>query len=126
MAKSYFAKAAKKMKKWADKKRRPMEYQEGDLVLVKLLPKAFKSVHKGLVRRYEGPLPITKRVGKVSYQLLLPSKLRIHPVFHVSLLKPYHAYLFQSKPRRIQESSHIHHYLSRQKSINHSFLAHRV
>jgi hypothetical protein len=94
VARSYLDKATKKMKKWADKKRRHVEYQVGDLVLVKLLPQQFKSlrkVHKGLVRRYEGPFPIIKKVGKVSYQVQLPPKLKIHPVFHVSYLKPYHA-----------------------------------
>lgn len=93
LARSYLDKAAKRMKKWADKKRRPVDYQVGDLVLVKLLPQQFQSlrkVHKGLVRRYEGPFPIVKKVGKVSYQLKLPSKLKIHPVFHASYLKPYH------------------------------------
>ena len=62
--------------------------------MVKLLThqaKAFKGLHKGLTQRYEGPFPITKRVGKVSYQLELPPKLKIHLVFHVSLLKPYYA-----------------------------------
>ncbi|XP_057508584.1 uncharacterized protein LOC130791472 [Actinidia eriantha] len=93
MAKADLAKAAKRMKKWTDKKRRPKEY-EGDLVMVKLLThqaKTFKGLHKGLARRYEGSFPITRRVGKVSYQLELPPKLRIHLVFYVSLLKPYHA-----------------------------------
>ncbi|RVW21690.1 hypothetical protein CK203_099893 [Vitis vinifera] len=60
------------MKKWADKKRRHTEYKVGDMVLVKLLPQQFKSlrpVHKGLVRRYEGPFPILGKVGKVSYKV---------------------------------------------------------
>ncbi|KAJ4719075.1 Transposon Ty3 gag-pol polyprotein [Melia azedarach] len=81
------------MKKWEDKKRRDVELQEGDLVTVKLLPQQFKSlqkVHKGLVRHYEGPFSIMKKVGKVSYRVLLLPKLKIHPVFHVSMLKPYH------------------------------------
>ena len=81
------------MKKWADKKRRHAEFQVGDLVLVKLIPQQFKSfrkVHKGLVRKYEGPFPILGRVGKVSYKVELPSRLKIHPVFRVSNLKPYH------------------------------------
>ena len=37
MARAYLAKAAKRMKKWADTKRRNSEFEEGDLVMVKLL-----------------------------------------------------------------------------------------
>ena len=47
-------------------------------------------MHKGLVRKYEGPFPILGRVGKVSYKGELPPRLKIHPVFHVNNLKPYH------------------------------------
>ncbi|KAK9045165.1 hypothetical protein V6N11_059054 [Hibiscus sabdariffa] len=93
LARAALHKAAKRMKKWADKKRRPLEFKEGDLVMLKLLPqqfKTFRKVHKGLVRRYEGPFPIIKRVGRVSYKLQLLPRLKIYPVFHVSLLKPYH------------------------------------
>ncbi|KAL6349736.1 hypothetical protein AAG906_041143 [Vitis piasezkii] len=63
------------------------------MLLVKLIPQQFKSlrpVHKGLVRRYEEPFPILGKVGKVSYKVELPPRLKIHPVFHVSYLKPYH------------------------------------
>ncbi|KAF7807946.1 Transposon Tf2-2 polyprotein [Senna tora] len=93
MARAYLAKATKKMKKWADTKRRHLEFEEGDLVMVKLLPhqtRRFAKLHKGLVRRYEGPFPVEKRIGKLVYRLVLPSHLEMHPVFHVSLLKPYH------------------------------------
>ena len=38
IARSYLDKAAKKMKKWVDKKRRHTEYKVEDMVLVKLLP----------------------------------------------------------------------------------------
>ena len=90
MAKVYLAKASKTMKNWADKKWRPKEYQDGDLVMVKFLThqaKTFKELHKELTLRYKGPFSITKRVGKVSYQLELPPKLKIHSIFHISLLK---------------------------------------
>ncbi|GKA21075.1 reverse transcriptase [Tanacetum coccineum] len=61
--------------------------------MVKLLPQQFKSlrkVHKGLIRRYQGHFQMIGHVGKVSYRVQLSPKLKIHPVFHVSFLKPYH------------------------------------
>ncbi|XP_074346793.1 uncharacterized protein LOC141685600 [Apium graveolens] len=78
MTRAYLTKAVKKMKKWADVRRRPMEYHVGD------------KVHKGLIRKYEEPFEIVGKVGKVSYKVQLPSNMKIHPVFHVSMLKPYH------------------------------------
>ena len=54
LARASLHKAAKRMKKWADKKRRHVKFNEGDLVLVKLLPQQFKSlrkVHRGLMRK---------------------------------------------------------------------------
>ncbi|KAF7807841.1 Transposon Tf2-2 polyprotein [Senna tora] len=93
MARAYLAKASKRMKKSADTKRRHLEFEEGDLVMVKLLPhqtRRFAKLHKGLVRRYEGLFPVEKRIGKLAYRLVLPSHLEMYPVFHVSLLKPYH------------------------------------
>lgn len=80
------------MKKCADKKRRHTKYKVGDMTLVRLLPQQFKSlqlVHKGLVKKYEDPFPILKKVDKVSYKVELPLRLKIHPVVHVSYLKPY-------------------------------------
>ncbi|KAE8663644.1 hypothetical protein F3Y22_tig00112925pilonHSYRG00094 [Hibiscus syriacus] len=94
IARTCLEKARKNMKKWADEKRRHREFSVRDLVLVKLLPQQFKalrSVHKGLIWRYKGLFQVLAKVGKVSYRLDLPSTLKIHPVFHVSMLKPYHA-----------------------------------
>ena len=52
------------MKKWADKKRRPMEYQVGDLVLVKLSTlDRHKGLHKSLIRKYEGHFLLRKEWG---------------------------------------------------------------
>ena len=47
--------------------------------------------HRGLIRRYKGPFPIIKKVGAQAYKVELPPKIKYRPVFHVSLLKPYHA-----------------------------------
>ena len=80
------------MKKLAERKHRPKDFKEGDMVLVKFNPRQFKAlrgVHQNLVRKYEGPLKIVAKVGKISYKLKLPPHLKIHPVFHASVLKPY-------------------------------------
>ncbi|KAI3450463.1 hypothetical protein Pfo_007128 [Paulownia fortunei] len=85
LAYSCLEKARRRMKKWADERRRPQEFNIGNQVLVKLLPQQFKALremHKGLVRRYERPFLIVAKVGKVSYRVDLPSSLKIHHVFH--------------------------------------------
>ncbi|OIT34796.1 hypothetical protein A4A49_03602 [Nicotiana attenuata] len=92
-AKSYLDKAAKKMKKFADRKRRPTNYRVGDMVMVKFNPRQFKALHgmhQNLIRKYEGPFKIVAKVGKISYKLDMPSYLNIYPVFRASMLKPYH------------------------------------
>jgi hypothetical protein len=43
---------------------------------------------KKLDDKYWGPLTILELVGKQAYRLDLPEDVQIHPVFHVSLLKP--------------------------------------
>nr|GEX74491.1 hypothetical protein [Tanacetum cinerariifolium] len=60
-------KATKKMKKWEDERRRHVEFEVEDQVMVKLFPQQFKSlrkIHKGLIWRYEGPFPVIGYVGK--------------------------------------------------------------
>ena len=39
-----------------------------------------------LVARYCGPFDILKRIGLVAYEITLPLNIRVHNVFHVSLL----------------------------------------
>ena len=83
------------MKKYADKHRRSLEFQVGDRVLLKLTPQIWKKVtnkryHKGLVQRYDGPFEVIEWVGNVAYRLKLPERMKVHPTFHVSFLKPYY------------------------------------
>ncbi len=44
-----------------------------------------------LAPRYVGPFVIQKQINPVTFQLKLPPQCRIHPTFHVSLLKTYHS-----------------------------------
>ena len=81
------------MKKWADQGRRPLEFKVGDMVMVKITAEQFRSLRSQdgrLVRRYEGPLPVVAKVGRTSYKVEPPKWMKVHPVFHVSNLKPYH------------------------------------
>ena len=93
IARAYLEKASRRMKKWADQKRRPLEFKAGDLVLIKLRPEQLR--FRGdkdirLVRKYEGPVSVISKVGLTSYKVELPAWMKIHPVLHVSNLKPYH------------------------------------
>ncbi|KAI3745515.1 hypothetical protein L1987_58629 [Smallanthus sonchifolius] len=69
------AAARDRQKRYADKRRKPLEFQVGDMVLLKVSP--WKVViHFGkrgkLNPRYVGPFKIMKRSGPVAYQLDLP------------------------------------------------------
>nr|GEV53309.1 putative reverse transcriptase domain-containing protein [Tanacetum cinerariifolium] len=78
-------------KSYADLKRKPMEFQVRDKVMLKSSP------WKGVVRfgklgkwnpRYVGPFKVLKKVGAIAYKLELPQELsRVHNKFHVSNLK---------------------------------------
>ena len=43
-----------------------------------------------LVPRYDGPFEVIRKMGAVAYRLKLLERLKLHPIFHVSYLKPFH------------------------------------
>ncbi|GJY63168.1 putative ribonuclease H-like domain-containing protein [Tanacetum coccineum] len=83
--------ARSRQKSYADKRLKPLEFEVGDMVLLKVSP------WKGAVRfgkrgklspRYIGPFKVFARIGPVAYTLELPKELKgIHSTFHVSNLK---------------------------------------
>ncbi|GJS68744.1 putative reverse transcriptase domain-containing protein [Tanacetum coccineum] len=78
-------------KSYADNRRKPLEFEVGDRVMLKVSP--WKGVvHFGkkgkLASRYVGPFEILKRIGSVAYRLRLPNELSgVHNTFHMSNLK---------------------------------------
>ncbi|GKA10294.1 putative reverse transcriptase domain-containing protein [Tanacetum coccineum] len=83
--------ARDRQKSYADVRRKPLEFQVGDRVMLKVSP------WKGVVRfgkrgklnpRYIRPFKVLAKVGTVAYRLELPQQLsRVHSTFHVSNLK---------------------------------------
>ena len=86
--------AQRRMKKYVDQHRRSVEFNVGDKVLPKLTTQIWKhivskTIHQGLIPKSDGSFEVVKRVGEVAYMLKLPERLKSHPTFHVSFLKPY-------------------------------------
>ncbi|GJR24460.1 putative reverse transcriptase domain-containing protein [Tanacetum coccineum] len=87
--------AQDRQKSYADRKRKPMEFEVRDRTILKVSP------WKGVVRfgkrgklnpRYDRPFKVLAKVGKVAYRLELPQELsRVHHTFHVSNKKKCYA-----------------------------------
>jgi len=89
-AKSNISSAQQRQKTYADKKRRDHPFKVGDQVMLAArqnqLPPGLSSK---LSAKYYGPFPVIAAIGDRAFKLELPESVNIHPVFHVSQLKPY-------------------------------------
>jgi hypothetical protein len=84
-------KAQQHQAKYADKKHRDIIYTIGDKVLLSSTNLKIQSQvnhpSNKFNSKYIGPFEITEQVSASAYHLKLPKTMRIHPVFHMSLLK---------------------------------------
>ena len=86
--------AQHRMKQLADRHQTDRSFKIGDMIFLKLQPYKQQSVARAGIHKfaakYYGPYKVKDKIGKVAYQLELPSYARIHDIFHVSLLKKAH------------------------------------
>ena len=79
--------------KYANQHRRHLAFKEGDQVLLSMKninnPIDRNRPTRKLTPRFAGPYTISKVISETAYRLDLPNSMKIHPVFHVSLIKPY-------------------------------------
>ena len=91
LAKESWQSAQNRQAAYANMKRRDITpYKVGDQLLLSTKNVRLKSPGaRKMLPKWIGPYKVTRQVGKVNYELDLPSNLRIHDVFHVSLLRLY-------------------------------------
>lgn len=90
-AKSALAAAQQRQKASEDRHRRDVEFEVGQLVRLStahLNLRGAGPAHK-LRDKFIGPFPIVAKINPVAYRLELPATMQIHPVFHISLLRPH-------------------------------------
>lgn len=93
IAKDNLARAQARQAQYANKKRREIQFQIGDKVLLSSAnintANQSKRPSRKLMAKFLGPYEVVEVVAPTAYKLKLPGTMQIHPVFHVSLLKPY-------------------------------------
>ena len=101
-----------RQRKWYDKKRLPVpEYKTledvtggrakvADKVMLSRQNIKTKRPTEKLDHKFFGPFVVKRKVGQRAYELEMPARMNIHPVFYVGLLEPYRQ---SADPTRKQE-----------------------
>lgn len=89
-ARAKLEEARMRMADAANARRRDVTFNVGDRVRLSTANLSMPSaISRKLAARYMGPFEVERVVNPVTYRLKLPASLKIHPVFHVSLLQPW-------------------------------------
>ena len=91
VAKTNLAAAQERQSQYANQSRRELEFQVGDQVMLSTENMSVGERTRKLCAKYAGPHKIIAHPSLNTYRLELPLELsRLHPVFHSSVLKPFH------------------------------------
>ena len=76
--------------KYYNKHYKPIVFKKNELVLLLTKNLKLKALSKKFAPKFAGPFRVEQAIGNQAYRLYLPQGYKIHNVFHVSLLEPYH------------------------------------
>ena len=76
-------------RKWHQRQQKECTYQVGDYIWLDGCNIKMYHLTAKLAPKRHGPFKITRVLSAITYQLELPVKWKLHPVFHVDLLTPY-------------------------------------
>ncbi|UTT89704.1 hypothetical protein NDA17_007024 [Ustilago hordei] len=71
-----------------NRKHKDIEFKVGDMVYINCQNWKTRRPTPKLDTRFAGPYPVQEQVGRRAYRITLPANLRVHDVFHVSMLEP--------------------------------------
>ena len=101
-AQEQMKKAVPTQKAYYDRKHRDVQFRVGDSVLLSTQNLRLKGIPHKLQRKFCGPYKVLEKIDAQAYRLQLPTTWRIHPVFHVSLLKHWRPSLVQQVPGEVE------------------------
>ena len=87
LAKENLQRAVGLQQKYYNRKHWDVQFAVGDLVLLSTRNLKMRGIPDKLKKRFMGPFKIQERIGRQAYRLLLLETWKVHPVFHISLLK---------------------------------------
>ncbi|SOV09386.1 uncharacterized protein UDID_18575 [Ustilago sp. UG-2017a] len=71
-----------------NRKHKDIEFKVGDMVYINRRNWKTRQPTLKLDTRFAGPYLVQERIGRRAYRITLPANLRVHDVFHVSMLEP--------------------------------------